>query len=223
MEKETTFNVSDWVYTRDRGIVKITHDDMADLPYEQILRRATREELKEEIFKKRISIEDAPDVLDKRMYIFVPYNISDIQKGIQAGHAVEQYAYKYHDDVEYMDFVQNHKTWIILNGGITNNDDYYKIGSLNSIESTLKSGDVKYASFYEPDLNNALTAVCFLCDERVFNWVQYPDYHTWCLMIEPHQDHQYSMEPRYKEQYDNFVGGASISLMKELIHNKKLA
>ncbi len=30
--------------------------------------------------------------LEQRMYFFVPYNISEIQKGIQAGHAALQYA-----------------------------------------------------------------------------------------------------------------------------------
>ena len=58
--------------------------------------------------------------LNYRMYFFVPYNILDIQKGIQAGHVVEQYAAK-HKSAAYDDYVENHKTWIILNGGPTNN------------------------------------------------------------------------------------------------------
>ena len=32
--------------------------------------------------------------LELRMYFFVPYNISPIQKSIQAGHAALEYAYK---------------------------------------------------------------------------------------------------------------------------------
>ena len=32
-----------------------------------------------------------PEELEWRMYGIVPYNISDIQKGIQFGHAVQEY------------------------------------------------------------------------------------------------------------------------------------
>ena len=49
--------------------------------------------------------------LEKRMYFFVPYNISPIQQAIQAGHAVEQYAHKFRNDPEYIDYVKNWKTW----------------------------------------------------------------------------------------------------------------
>lgn len=56
---------------------------------------------------------------DKRMYFFVPYNISEIQKGIQAGHSALEYALKYGRTKEFLDFVENHKTWVILSGGTT--------------------------------------------------------------------------------------------------------
>lgn len=52
-----------------------------------------------------------------RMYFFVPCNISEIQKGIQAGHAALEYAFLYGDTDEYKSFIVNDKTWIILNGG----------------------------------------------------------------------------------------------------------
>ena len=58
--------------------------------------------------------------LKKRLYFFVPYNISPIQQAIQAGHAALEYAFKYGNTEEFIDFVTNHKTWIILNGGTTN-------------------------------------------------------------------------------------------------------
>lgn len=41
---------------------------------------------------------------------------------------------------------------------------------------TLKANKIKCAAFYEPNLNYALTAICFLVDERVFNKKDYPDF-----------------------------------------------
>ena len=35
---------------------------------------------------------------------------------------------------------------------------------------------IKYAEFYEPDLGDQLTALCFLLDERVYDRELYPDY-----------------------------------------------
>ena len=50
---------------------------------------------------------------EKRMYFLVPYNISEIQKSIQAGHAALEYAHQYKDDPETWEFVKDHKTWIV--------------------------------------------------------------------------------------------------------------
>lgn len=108
-------------------------------------------------------------VLEKRMYFFTIYQLSGIQAGIQCGHAALEYAYKYKDDPDYIDFIENWKTWIILNGGTTNNDNI-NLGSLNEIRLSLIDHGIKFSEFYEPDLNNSLTAICFLLDERVFNF-----------------------------------------------------
>jgi len=124
--------------------------------------------------------------LEKRMYFFVPYNISPIQQAIQAGHAALQYARVNFNSLEYMDFVDNWKTWIILNGGTTNNghdEDGVFLGSLNQIADQLDIfTNVSVARFYEPDLNDALTAVCFICDERVFDYEKYPDFKEYFIV-----------------------------------------
>lgn len=124
--------------------------------------------------------------LEKRMYILVPYNISDIQKGIQGGHAALEYANEYKNDPQYIDFVENWKTWIILNGGTTNNDFGLRRGTLNLeldkiIEFNNKNPDniIKYSTFNETDLNDALTAICLVVDERVFNKEKYPNLREW--------------------------------------------
>ena len=109
------------------------------------------------------------------MYFFVPYQLIGIQKGIQCGHAVEQYAHNNCTDPEYLDYIKNWRTWIVLDGGTTNSNPK-EFGTLNLILIALREAKIKYGYFHEPDLNSALTAVCFLADERVFNKELYPDY-----------------------------------------------
>ena len=116
-----------------------------------------------------------------RMYFLVPYNLSSIQKGIQAGHCAEQYAKNYGHMATWENYIDNHKNWIILNGGTTNNSSTSERGSLDIIGDTLTYESVLHAKFYEPDLNNALTAICFLADEKVWNFDEYPSYEMWSM------------------------------------------
>ena len=158
--------------------------------------------------------------LKKRLYFFVPYNISPIQQAIQAGHAALEYAFKYGNTEEFIDFVTNHKTWIILNGGTTNDSidtDGCFYGTLNQIEAELDNNSIPHTIFREPDLNNTLTAICFICDERVFDWENYPDFNTY-LTKNPDED--------FTELYNkwlNLIGGKLNEFLKELIKNKRLA
>ena len=97
------------------------------------------------------------------MYFFVMYNLSGIQKGIQAGHAVVEYsrlADKYRDYYAYFDFADNHKTFILLDGG----------GSVDMQSRLLELDDLSIpnATFYEPDLNNSLSAIAFILPEEIY-------------------------------------------------------
>jgi len=72
--------------------------------------------------------------LKYRMYFFVPYNLSPIQQAIQAGHAGMEYVYKNQINPELIQFMNNDKTWIVLNGETTNRSMVPDIrGSLNII------------------------------------------------------------------------------------------
>lgn len=119
--------------------------------------------------------------LEYRMYGLVPYNISSIQSGIQFGHAVVEYGQivrgcGLNEDI-YNKWAVRDKTFIILNGGTTNeNSDSKWYGSLQKYRDTLEANGILFAEFKEPDLNNTLTGVVFLVDERVFNREEYPDY-----------------------------------------------
>ena len=122
--------------------------------------------------------------LELRMYGMVPYNISPIQQGIQFGHAVVEYGQKMkylgeHNqslNTQYNDWADNWKTFIILNGGTTNNKivEGKYLGSLNNHKSTLDKIGIYNVTFDEPDLGDQLTAIVFIVDERVFNKEKYP-------------------------------------------------
>ena len=107
-----------------------------------------------------------------RLYFFVMYNLSGIQKGIQAGHAAVEYGLKYGDTKLYKEFAKHHKTFILLDGG----------GSVDMLnrEKELESHGVKFASFTEPDLNDSISAIAFIVPEKIYNlgeddWVDYTD------------------------------------------------
>jgi hypothetical protein len=150
--------------------------------------------------------------LELRMYGIVPYNISPIQQAIQFGHAVVEYGQmaKTNSNVTelYDDWADNWKTFIILNGGTTNDkyqDEQY-LGSLNNHKVTLMKNDIKIADFEEPDLNDALTAVVFIVDERVFNRKKYPDFGDWVL------------ENHFSYLSDNLISSSKIEKMRQEGH-----
>lgn len=192
------------------------------------------------------------DKLKYRMYGLVPYNLSPIQQGIQFGHAVVEYMMGNFDS-ERVDsenpcnvWAENDKTFIILNGGTTN-DDFEEwqvektkgnltpvrtyIGSLNNHEQWLKDNAVFHDSFYEPDLGDQLTAVVFLVDERVWDYEKYPDFEKWlfnkngCYLPLP-PGRIYSYEGSYPEDfktYIEFIGGETNYKPREWLKQFKLA
>jgi hypothetical protein len=113
------------------------------------------------------------------MYGLVARSLSDMQKGIQFGHAVVEYELMSRTDSEirqmYNQFAEFDKTFIILNGGSTNSNSFEGRGTLQMYQQCLIERGVKTATFNEPDLNDAMTAIVFLVDERVWDKETYPD------------------------------------------------
>ncbi len=89
--------------------------------------------------------------LEYRMYGIVPYNISEIQKGIQFGHAVVEYSLKHFKNEDFQEWAKKHKTFMVMNGGTTNNgeephkhvvrDEQY-VGSIQKMELELKKNKI---------------------------------------------------------------------------------
>ncbi len=96
-----------------------------------------------------------------RLYFFVMYNLSGIQKGIQAGHAALEYALEFGKTKQYKEFINKHKTFIVLDGGGSND--------MLERELELEGYGIKYATFIEPDLNDSVSAIAFLVPESIYN------------------------------------------------------
>ena len=184
--------------------------------------------------------------LELRMYFFVIYQLKGIQQGIQAGHAALEYAVTYGHTKLFEVFVDKYKTWIVLNGGTTNDSSDFEgfaVGSINRIVDSLETTNIDYAYFREPDLNDAITSVCFICDERVWNYEDYPDFVNWLLDIKMYEETkdmttknnpdlwvklrlypelQQEMFPEYYKEWVEMMGGKKNVFLRELIKNKKL-
>ena len=193
------------------------------------------------------------DKLELRMYGIVPYNISPIQQGIQFGHAVVEYGQKMkylgeHNqslNTQYNDWADNWKTFIILNGGTSNHsiNRYHQtdepfVGSMESNLVLLEQNNIEINTFYEPDLNDMLSAIVFIVDERVFNKKKYPDFEDW--IIENYGDlivgdgNAYPITRRIKESnskedqkvYQSWVkiiGGEKNVFLRDFLKNFRLA
>lgn len=179
--------------------------------------------------------------LEYRMYGLVPYNISPIQQGIQFGHALQEYNNKIStklgedggitfdtsfgkDYLRFKDWAENHKTFIILNGGTTNKNKLESTGqfkgTLNEHAFTLFNHDIEIATFFEPDLGEQLTAVVFLVDERVFDKKKYPDFEgfsegDWLMGGE--------YRNRKREKWVESVGGEKNVWLREFLSQFRLA
>lgn len=177
--------------------------------------------------------------LEYRMYGLVAYQLSDIQKGIQYGHSTVEYGLEknFGKDLDYIKWSTIDKTFIILDGGSTNdNEGSIDYGSLQKNRDFLAKNEIKFSEFREPDLNNCLTAVVFLVDERVFKRyplfirdVYYPDFdvylkETYQLNIFAHNS--ISIEDAHPKQYKEWlelIGGETNHQLRSWLPKFKLA
>lgn len=181
-----------------------------------------------------------------RMYFLVMGNISPIQQGIQAGHCALEYANIFGNTKLYEEWF-SFKTFILLSGGTSNSGvvlderarewwiDETKLGSMEKYEKYLIDNKIPYASFNEPDLNDALSVLCFICDEKVFDFVNYPPFEKLMEMDISELDSSSDIfkylinlgpldtEDEMEKSYEKFVGGEQNVRLKELIYGKKLA
>jgi hypothetical protein len=178
----------------------------------------------ERISKCKIKVNSIPRktdlYLEYRMYGLVAYQLSGtIHAGIQFGHAVVEYGQFVKDippfEIIYNKFANKDKTFIILNGGTTN-ENPNRLGTLQQHVEKLKNNNILIAEFREPDLNDTLTAVVFLVDERVFNKSLYPDF------VKDEKVSDKTNEKQYNEWVEK-IGGQKNVFLREFLPNFRLA
>lgn len=109
------------------------------------------------------------NTLRQKMYFLVLYNISDKQKGIQCLHAVTKYSNAFRYTEEYQRWATEDDTVVMLDGGGTKR-------LREHIDYVLNNRLIENMAFFkESDLDNCLTACCFLVDERIWDKKKYPD------------------------------------------------
>jgi hypothetical protein len=196
-------------------------------------------ETKEKL-KKLVDMDEKP--LKYKMYEIVIYNISGMQAGIQGSHAKDQFEIKYGHTPEYKEWLHNCKTVIVLDGGTTNDGIHScygetpEIGTMQEHISALRLKDIPHAFFKEPDLNNAMTAIAFIADERVFNNVDYPRYIDFCRTKMEDWEFEYAfksgnydiyeVQSRFAiltSQWQSLVGGYKNGFLKEWLPEFRLA
>ena len=178
MDKCTPYQ---WCLDANMRILSLVSADEEWYYTERVTKEVFLDWLSRENVKPNSTPRKTPMYLEYRMYGIVPYNISPIQAGIQFGHAVVEYQQNTRglngiEDI-YNKWASQDKTFIICNGGTTNEnpeDKWY--GSMQKRRDALSEAGILFAEFREPDMNNTLTAVVFLVDERVFNEELYPNY-----------------------------------------------
>jgi len=171
--------------------------------------------------------------LEYRMYGLVAYQLSGtIHAGIQFGHAVVDYGRTVdgippHQEI-YKKWADNDKTFIILNGGTTNNNPE-SLGTLNKHMQIMRDNGVLLQDFYEPGLNNALTAICFLVDERVWNRELYEDFVPETLpwsRRKPSEKALSQLEEKNAKNYKHWeqkIGGPTNAFLRGYLKNLRLA
>lgn len=156
-----------------------------------------------------------------RMYGLVPYNLSPIQQGIQFGHAVVEYGLEFFETPEYQEWARRDKTFIILNGGTTN-DNNMRLGTLQQNYFELTDRGIKVGEFHEPDLGDQMTAVVFLVDDRVFDKVNWPDYDGpyYADMKTPEATEYYNWKMKFAETEKE---ANNIVFLRDFLKNFRLA
>lgn len=91
--------------------------------------------------------------MSKRLYVIVRKDLSESYRAVQAGHAVAEWLL--HD--------QTWKNETLIYLGVEDESDLLRWAD------SLNFKGIKYTGFNEPDINNELTAIATVCNDKVFN------------------------------------------------------
>ena len=146
--------------------------------------------------------------MEYRMYCLAEKHLSSIQKAIQSAHAIVEYGLIYGDTPEYKQWAEKDKTVIILDGG--------RSIDLDSIVAQLRCEGWPFEVFYEPDMDNFMTAIAFLAPETVY------DYEKWGKDYADYREKVYPAKAHYTTWLQD-IGGKPAEAVKSLISNLRIA
>jgi len=101
--------------------------------------------------------------------------------------------------------------------------------TLNKHLIALDEAKIPTQPFYEPDLGDQLSAICFLVDERVFDKTTYPDFIPETLpwgKRKPSENLVIEIEERNKKNHELWVekiGGEKNAFLREYLKSLRLA
>jgi hypothetical protein len=156
-----------------------------------------------------------------RAYFLTNFYLSPIQHGIQSAHALAEMSVHYfsafQDDPDtyapyydtYVDWVTNHKTIIVLNGGMNKDmEDFYDyLWHVKPVDNPW----IPWGVFYEPELRETLTAIALIL----------PELH--CQALDQHREQgQQSLQYMSFFQYTNLLSPWEMGLL-DMLSKKGLA
>ena len=200
--------------------------EFADMPKNEFLEALTKCRVKPNSLQRKTD-----KYLEYKMYGLGIYQFAkSIHAGIQHGHTVVRYGRVVRDmgEIEetYNNWADKNETFIILNGGTTNNNPE-RLGMLNKHLARLKNAGIQVQDFYEPDLNDALTAICFLVDERAWDRETYPDFVAETLPWNRRKPSQSQLDDLAKKNAENYlhwvekIGGEKNVFLREFLRPLK--
>lgn len=146
------------------------------------------------------------------MYCLAERHLSPVQKAIQSAHAIVEYILTFKNTKALSQWMSMDKTIIILDGG--NADE------MTNVLTVLKDNNIPFTEFHEPDMGGFRTAICFLADERVWDYEVYG---------RSYEDYQHMCEkdcnlPKWRyDEWAKWIGGTKNTILKDIISTKRLA
>ena len=178
-------------------------------------------------FYTPIDVEFLNDGLEYRGYGIIPYNVKPVQAGIQYSHSIVEYVLDNFNTKAFRLWGKLHKTAVLLNGGTSNHttnrysEEEY-VGTMEEHLNLLLANEITHSTFYEPDLNDMLSCIFVIADERVFNFKKYPDYGLTYNKDTKKYDKQSFWTPDIKptDEWIESIGGQKNYFLRE--HLRKL-
>jgi len=165
--------------------------------------------------------------LTYRTYEIVLRQLNGINKGVQAEHSCKRYMWKYRNDAEtallFDPECPDNETTIMVDGGTHQ--------EMVEIQRQLEEAGIKHAYFNEPDLNDCLTAITVIADERVWDRRYFQRFEDFENYFETYIESEIQTDldgveligkPDYNEWLIH-IGGEKNAKLIEILNGKRLS